>query len=161
MSMPQISFYSRSRCESRNLHAAMLPFATRLAQRVQLPRMHRLRKKHFDHVSESTTGIRVMLLSFAAAHALSDSRSYLAIPHAKKITGKQSRLRCSQVLCTSHPAGVAPTKMQHHRSTHERLRKCNTFLPNRRTMRCRRKMSAGDSPRRITQTPHNAGLPAP
>merc|ERR1712159_201383 len=55
--------------------------------------------------------------------ALSDSISFRAMPRAKKITGKQSRLRCSQVLSTSHPAGVAPTKMQHHRSTHEGLRK--------------------------------------
>ena len=162
MSMPQISFYSRSRCESRNLHAAMLPFATRLAQRVQLPRMHRLRKKHFDHVSESTTGIRVMLLSFAAAHALSDSRSFLAMPRAKKITGKQSRLRCSQGLSTSHPAGVAPAKMQHYHSTHEDCltQSLSSEPPNDAVQR--EKMSAGDcNPRRITQTPQDAGLPAP
>ena len=88
----QISLYSRSRCVSRNLQAAMLTLASRLAQRVQLPRLHRLRKKHFNHVSESTTGVRVMLLLFAAAHALSDSRSVLAVP-AKR--SPESRVGCA------------------------------------------------------------------
>ena len=99
--------------------------------------------------------------AFVRGRACSQRFKICSRSTCEKITGKQSRLRCSQGLSTSHPAGVAPTKMQHHRSTHERLRKCNTFLPNRRTIRCRRKMSAGDSPRRITQTPHDAGLPAP
>merc|ERR1712118_459106 len=41
------------------------------------------------------------------------------MPRAKKITEEQGRLRCSQVPSTSHPAGVAPAKMQHYRPTHE------------------------------------------
>ena len=100
--------------------------------------------------------------AFVRGRACSQRFKICSRSTCEKITGKQSRLRCSQGLSTSHPAGVAPAKMQHYHSTHEDCltQSLSSEPPNDAVQR--EKMSAGDcNPRRITQTPQDAGLPAP